>query len=259
MYRSIAFTGKGGVGKTTSLVLCLKFLIANGNYNKIWVIDADPDANVADLVGKNVHFENTIGGKMHEIMKRIKMKMLAPYKDSKQAIEAEIFNCFLHFKDFDLIEMGRTEGEGCYCSVNNVLKNAFDIISETYDLVLVDTPAGLEHFARKTTKDVSDLIIIVDPSKMAFHTLKQILDISKEVTLNFQNYWILGNKFLNNNWDVFKEKVKMLTEIKIKLLGWIPENAEIMKYNLFGKNLLDLPNNNEAYNKAKRIFRKIIS
>jgi CO dehydrogenase maturation factor len=101
---------------------------------------------------------------MTRLRKKIEKNIISPYKTKTQAIEAEIFSGFLHTESFDFIEMGRTEGVGCFCSVNNVLKNTLDIISEGYDFVLVDTPAGLEHYARKTAKDVSDLMIVVDPS-----------------------------------------------------------------------------------------------
>ncbi|MFX1303408.1 MAG: AAA family ATPase [Promethearchaeota archaeon] len=256
MNKSIAFTGKGGVGKTTCLILFLKFLIESKKEYRILVIDADPDANIADVIGKEIHFKDTIAGKMTNLRKKIKMNIIFPYNDKKQAIEAEIFNCFIHLKSFDVIEMGRTEGEGCYCNVNNVLKNALDIISENYDLVLVDTPAGLEHFARKTGKDISDLMIIVDPSKMAFHTLKRILEVSKEVSLKFKNYWVLGNRFSTVNKEILIKKLNFSDEREIKLLGFIPEDEEIMKYNLLGKNLLKLSSENIAYKQVKEIFAK---
>lgn len=258
MIKSIAFTGKGGVGKTTCLVLFLKFLIENEKDYRILVIDADPDANIADMIGEKVNFKDTIAGKMTNLRKKIEMNMISPYKNKKQAMEAEIFNCFLRTKSFDLIEMGRSEGEGCYCSVNNVLKNALDIISESYDIVLFDSPAGLEHFARKTAEDVSDLMIVVDPSKMAFHTIKRILEISKELSLNFKNYWVVGNRLLGNRQEIIIKKLQSLNTGKIQLLGFIPEDKELMKYNLLDKSLLDLPDDNAAYKKANEFFKKII-
>ncbi|MFX1503274.1 MAG: AAA family ATPase [Promethearchaeota archaeon] len=256
MKKIIAFTGKGGVGKTTCLILLLKFLIEYKKNYKILVLDADPDANIADLINIKVHFKDTIAGKMVNIRKKIEKNMIFPYKDNKQAIEAEIFNCILHVEPFDVIEMGRTEGEGCYCNVNNVLKNALDIISENYDLVLVDSPAGLEHFARKTGKDVSDLIIIVDLTKMALHTLKRILEVSNEVSLDFKNYWILGNRISSDSEKILAEKLNLLENPQIQFLGLIPEDEEIMKYNLVSKNLLNLSSENNAYKKVKNIFEK---
>jgi CO dehydrogenase maturation factor len=257
MSKSIAFTGKGGVGKTTSLVLFLKSLIENEKDHKILVIDADPDSNVADLLGTNIDFMDTIAGKMHSIMHKIENNNIFPYKDKKSAIETEIFNCIIHENKFDFLEMGRMEGEGCYCSVNNVLKNALDIISENYDYILVDSPAGLEHFARKTGKDISDLLIIVDPSKMALHTLTRILEISKELSLHFRNYWVLGNRFSKENKEIIIEKLTLLNEPEIKLLGFIPEDKEIMEYNLFSKNLITISSDNLAYKAIKEIFKQI--
>ena len=258
MTKTIAFTGKGGVGKTTCLVLFLKFLIENKESSRILVIDADPDSNIADLVGFNVNFKDTIAGKMHSLMYKIQNENIAPYKTNKQAIEAEIFNCILHENKFDLVEMGRTEGSGCYCNVNNVLKNSLDIIAENYNYVLFDSPAGLEHFARKTAKDVSDLLIIVDPSKMAIHTLKKILTISKELSLDFRNYWVLGNRISDDQQALLIKELNSLSETKINLLGFIPEDRELMEYNLLSENLLYLPGNNLAYQKIKNLSKKII-
>jgi len=254
MERRIAMAGKGGVGKSTCLVLLLKYLIEAKNDYRILVIDADPDANVGDLIDKNIQFENTIGGKMHEIMKRLEMDNIAPYQNAKQAIEADIFKCLIPGDHFDFIEMGRTEGEGCYCNVNNVLSNGLDLISETYDVLLMDSAAGLEHFSRKTAKDVSDLLIVVDSSKMSLNTLKRILVVSKDVSLTFENFWVLGNRFSPKNWEIFTEKLKTINGTELKLLGFIPEDTELMKYNLLGKNLLDLPTENAAYRKTKKLF-----
>ena len=63
MKKIVAFTGKGGVGKTTSLVLFLKYLIESKKAKDILVIDSDPDANVADVIGEEIKFCDTIGGK----------------------------------------------------------------------------------------------------------------------------------------------------------------------------------------------------
>ncbi|MBD3255940.1 MAG: AAA family ATPase [Candidatus Lokiarchaeota archaeon] len=255
---SIAFSGKGGVGKTTCLVLFLKFLVESKKESKKLVIDADPDANVADQLGINLEFRDTIAGKMQGVMRKIETNNIFPYDTNKQAIEAELFNSIHHVNSFDLLEMGRQEGEGCYCSVNNVLKNTIDIISENYDFVLFDSPAGLEHFARKTGKNVKNLLIVVDPSKMAFHTLERILVISKELSLNFNQYWVLGNRFSFNNQEFLIRKLQELNEPELKLLGFIPEDIELTKYNLLSTNLLNLPNDNKAYVKAKELFKKLI-
>ena len=54
---------------------------------------------------------------------------------------------------------------GCYCYINSVVKNVIDTLSKNYDITLVDSHTGLEYFARKTGRNVTDLVVVTDPSK----------------------------------------------------------------------------------------------
>jgi CO dehydrogenase maturation factor len=154
--------------------------------------------------------------------------------------------------------MGRQEGEGCYCFINDVLKKVIDTLSKNYDLTLLDSPAGLEHFARKTGRDVTDLVIVSDASKMGIHTMKRILEIIDELTLKFERIWILGNRFPENLKEILVREVENLKDERVKLLGFISNNNEISEINLTGGNLIDLPKENSSYQEAEEIFTKII-
>ncbi|NHJ23140.1 MAG: ATP-binding protein [Candidatus Lokiarchaeota archaeon] len=258
MNKIIAFAGKGGVGKTTSLALFLKYIIDNKKAKDILVIDSDPDANVADVIGEEIQFCDTIGGKMKVLKDKIQSLKLAPNIPKNQLIESDVYSCLIEMDDFDLLEMGRSEGEGCYCYINDVLKKVIDTLSKNYDITLLDSPAGLEHFARKTGRDVTDLIIVSDPSKMGIHTLKRILEITDEVNLKFENIWILGNRFPENLRDILLDELKKVNKENVTLLGFISNNDEIAKINLLGGNLLELSEKNSSYVEAKEIFAKII-
>ena len=76
--------------------------------------------------------------------------------------------------------------KGYYYFINDVLKRVIDTLSQNYDITLLDSPAGLEHFARKTGRDVTDLVIVSDASKMGIHTMKRILEIITELMLKFE-------------------------------------------------------------------------
>ncbi|MFX1572211.1 MAG: AAA family ATPase [Promethearchaeota archaeon] len=254
----IAFSGKGGVGKTTALALFLKYILENKNKLDILVIDSDPDANVADVIGEEISFSDTIGGKMKVLKDKIQARKLPLDLPKNQIIEGDVYNCLIEMSEFDLLEMGRTEGEGCYCYINSVLKNVIDTLAKNYDITLLDSPAGLEHFARKTGRNVTDLVIVTDPSKMGIHTMKRILEVSKEVDLRFENIWILGNRFPENLRDILKEEVEKINEDHVKLLGFISNNDEISRVNLTGGNLLKLPIENSSYQEAQEIFTKIV-
>ena len=52
----------------------LKHVIDTNKYENILVIDADPDANIGDIIGKEIKFSETIGGKMTKLQERIQKR-----------------------------------------------------------------------------------------------------------------------------------------------------------------------------------------
>ncbi len=258
MRKIISFSGKGGVGKSTLLVLMLKYLLEKFNDLNILVIDADPDANIGDIIGKEIHFSETVGGKMAELKQKIQKRQIPLEVSKDQIVESEVFDSLIEMDEFDILEMGRGEGEGCYCSINNYLKRIIDVLANNYDIVLIDAPAGLEYFSRKTGQDVTDLVIVSDPSKMGIHTMKRILELTKEVNLRFENIWILGNRFPEDLRDILENEVGNIKEEYVKLLGFISNSDEISRMNIVGENLLDLPIESKAYKTAKELFALII-
>ncbi|MHA2184134.1 MAG: AAA family ATPase [Promethearchaeota archaeon] len=258
MKKIISFSGKGGVGKSTLLVLMLKYLLEKEKKYDILVIDADPDANIGDIIGKEIKFKETIGGKMTVLKNKIQKQQIPLDVSKDQIIESEVFSALLEMDDFDILEMGRSEGEGCYCSVNNTLKRVIDILSKNYDVTFIDAPAGLEYFSRKTGRDVTDLIIVTDASKMGIHTMKRIIELTKEVELLFENIWIIGNRFPDNVKEILEKEVASINEDNVRLLGFVSNSEEISSMNLIGENLLLLSSESDAYENAKNLFAKII-
>lgn len=254
----VSFSGKGGVGKSTLLVLMLKYILESKKFKNVLVIDADPDANIGDIIGENIGFKETVGGKMTALKDKIQKRQIPLQVSKDQIIESEVFEALIELDDFDLLEMGRGEGEGCYCSVNNTLKRIIDILSKNYDIVLIDSPAGLEHFARRTGQDVTDLIIVTDASKMGFHTMERIVEVTNEVHLDFKNILIIGNRFPEDMKELLTEKVENVKDNRVKFLGLLPNDEEISKMNLLSKNLLEISPENAFYKSAKELYSKII-
>jgi CO dehydrogenase maturation factor len=257
MKKVIAFAGKGGVGKTTSLALFLKFLTEKDSAD-ILVIDSDPDANIGDVIGRKVDFSETLASKMQELKRKIKNNEIPLDVPKNQIIEGDVFSSLIEMDDFDILEMGRQEGEGCYCFINNVLKNVVDTLSKNYQFTLIDSPAGLEHFSRKTGRDVTDLIIVTDPSKMGFQTMKRIIELIDEVSLKFENIWVVGNRFPDTLKEILQKEVENIKMKDVKLLGFFPDDNEILEYNFNGKSLLELPDSNPSYHIAKEMFNKLM-
>lgn len=238
--------------------MLLKRVLDTKKYKNILVIDADPDANIADIIGEKIRFKQTIGGKMSVLKDKIAKRQIPLDVPKNQIIESEVFDAIIEKDDFDIIEMGRSEGEGCFCSVNNTLKHVIDVIAKNYDLVLIDAPAGLEYFARKTGRDVTDLVIVTDASKMGLHTMERIVEVSKEVNLKFEKIWILGNKFPDDTEDILKERVGKIKDERVRFLGVVPYDDEVSKFNLIGSNLLDISCEIDLYSSVSVLYDSIL-
>jgi len=156
---TIAITGKGGTGKTTFASLLVKHLSTKSA--TVLAVDADPNSNLDARLG--MHVEQTIGDLREDLLKEHFPAGVA----KSELIEYQIRLALVEGDTFDLIAMGRPEGPGCYCYINNVLRDVLDRLSVNYDYVVIDNEAGMEHLSRRTTRDVDVLFIMSDVTVLA--------------------------------------------------------------------------------------------
>lgn len=247
----IAVSGKGGVGKTTITALIVKLLSA-AKQRSILVIDANPDSNLPEVLGISV--TKTVG-MVTEDLKRAIEKSEIPLGMTKEGIlESHIFGILKETPSFDLLVMGRGEGEGCYCPVNTLLTRIIDTLSKNYDLTIIDMAAGLEHLSRRTDRDVDIMIIVTDPSFMGLQTAKRIKELAKEVHIDFKNMYLIGNRFPAEMEEKLKEEAK---KIGIELAGVVPHDDNIFKHNYTGKPLLTLSQGSPALHSLRHILEQI--
>ena len=69
-------------------------------------------------------------------------------------------------RDFDLVTMGRSEGRGCYCYINNLLRTFLDGVMDDYPYVVIDNEAGMEHLSRRTCQRMDVLLVVSDATKV---------------------------------------------------------------------------------------------
>jgi len=247
----IAVAGKGGTGKTTIAALILRALIDAG-VKSILVVDADPDSNLPDVLGVKV--EKTVGDVTNELKRAIDKGELPPTLSKKDLLEYKVFKVLKELPTFDLLVMGRTEGEGCYCMVNDVLTEVVDTLSKNYAITLMDMEAGLEHLSRRTDRDVDYLIIVTDPSKMGFQTASRIKKLAGEVHIQFKKIFLVGNKFFPRQEELL---YKYAEEIGVEPLGVVPYDENVFRYNLEGTSLLSLPSDSPALMAVREMVKKM--
>jgi len=251
MAKIIAISGKGGTGKTMFSTLLVKAL--SKKTNRLLVIDADPDSNLPETLGVTV--ENTIGDIREELKKKVNEGNLPAGMTKQDFLLSKIYEIIVETENFDLLVMGRPEGSGCYCSVNNWLRQIIDNLAESYDYVIIDTEAGLEHLSRRTTQNVDVMIVVSDASKRGLGTAKRIKKLANELEIKFKNIYVVANKVNNENKDIVEENAN---ELDLNLIGKLPYNDEIAKYDLIGKPLYNIDENNEVYDIVEDIVSKYL-
>jgi len=247
----IAITGKGGTGKTAITAMLIRHLVKDEiRKYSILAIDADPDANLADALG--VQISKTIGD-MREFMQEA--RYTTPPDTDKQALfESKLFEILMEEEGYDLLVMGKSEGSGCYCFVNNLLRGIMDKTVNNYDLIIIDTPAGLEHFSRKTIPDLDVLIVVTDESRRGLTTGERIRDLAKEIELKYKDLYVVINKVTPERKDIVLETASSLG---LKVIGTIPYDERLAKFDLVGDPLMDLPDDTPAVKEMKQVVNGI--
>lgn len=247
----ISVSGKGGTGKTMLVSLLLKWLIQNTDLISL-VVDADPATNLPEVLG--VELVRTVGQASKEMKDKIEKGTLSPTIPKRDMLEGWVFQTLVEEDRFDLLAMGRSEGEGCYCYVNNVLTRILDTLTGNYPVTIMDMEAGLEHLSRRTDRDVDAMIVVTDPSRMGLETARRIKELAEEVHIDVKHIYLVGNQFPRTMEDVLE---KAADDIGMELAGSIPVDENVMSFNIAGKPLLEIPDDSPAYLAVEKIARKI--
>jgi len=169
MAKTIAITGKGGVGKTTVAALVIRHLREHGQ-GAVLALDADPDCNLARVLGMDV--ETTIGDLREEILQQMKDWPAGMSKDVY--VQAGLHQIIVETPKVDLITMGRSEGPGCYCFLNNLLRKFAEELLGSYEWLVMDNEAGMEHLSRRTASRVDHLIVVVNDGPLSIDSARRI-------------------------------------------------------------------------------------
>jgi len=240
MTSTIAVAGKGGTGKTTVSGLIIKYLLEK-KMTPILAVDADANSNLNEVLG--VEVENSIGGVREDITKNV--GSIPPGMPKDAYLELKVQEILVEANGFDLLVMGRPEGPGCYCYVNNILRKYMDILAKNYRYVVMDNEAGMEHLSRRTTYEVDHLLLVSDTSPRAIRAAAKIKDLAGELELKVKKTYLIINRVPDIELNpILKREIERLN---LELLGIVPLDERILEIDLEKEPIFELPDDSGAF------------
>lgn len=249
---SIAVAGKGGVGKTTTCGMMIDYLCKSGK-GPLLVVDADANSNLNEVLG--VEVDTTLGA-IREEMAQAELKGTIPAGMTKaDYADFKFSSALVEEDDYDMIVMGRTQGKGCYCYVNGVLKTQVDKYAQNYNYIVMDNEAGLEHVARGTLPHVDLMLLISDSSRRGIQAVARIAEMIGEMNLNPTKMGLIVNRAPNG---ILDEGVKAEIEKHgLNLIGVLPQNEDVYRCDCAGDPSSKLPESNQVKTALREIMQSV--
>ena len=250
MGQVIAIAGKGGTGKTIFSALLIREL-ANRGVSPILAVDADANYNLGDALGLKV--SRTLADVTDEFMKS---RSGLPQGMTKEAyLEMKVNGVIIESKGLDLLVMGRPEGAGCYCYINNLLKAQIGRLMSNYRFTVIDNEAGMEHISRRTTPKIDLLFIVADCSAKAIRAASRIKDLTKELDITVERMYLVLTKSKNG---LDESTVAEAKKTGLELAAVIPEDMAVAEQDVKGLPIVDLPPDSAAAKAVRGMVAKIL-
>ncbi|MCR4594785.1 MAG: AAA family ATPase [Clostridiales bacterium] len=225
----LAFTGKGGVGKTSLSALSVRLLAEKHPDKRILAIDADP------AIGLATALDFDVASTVDDIRKQF--VSTAQEGNTNAAVELlgeakyRMTDALAERNNISFLAIGRPETAGCYCKVNAYLKEIISMIAGNFDYVIIDGEAGIEQVNRRVMEKVTHLIFVSDASKKGLQVVKTIHKVAKELVI-FDKAGLIINR-------VPDIELKPETD-DIEILSLIPDDRNMSLNDIMGKSVFEI-------------------
>ena len=187
----IAFSGKGGSGKTTLAAMLVRELVRTGA-KPVLAIDADPNATLAMALGASC--PGTIADLRDEMFAVAQEPSAIPKDRLMDQWLAELLGEEI---GYDLLTMGHPEGPRCYCYINGLLRRYLRLLRDNYPVVVVDCEAGMEYLSRLTVENVDTLVLTTEPTSVGLMTVRRIAALADALPIQVHRRVVAINKIVD--------------------------------------------------------------
>ena len=249
--RKIIATGKGGVGKTTSLSALCQIMSSEGK--RVIVFDTDPSMNFA--LGFGVPFDkvSTITEDTAEISGHLEDEGI---EVSGEEILRD--HSVLTEDGIRIVIMGAimSGGDGCLCSAISLIKILLNYAEGTgdYDVAIVDSQAGPEVLGRGLASEFDINMILTEPTAKSSEVSRQVMKLGKD--LGVKNTLLVVNKVIDE--DDLTSTAELVGVDADSTIG-IRFDKSVIKADREGKLLLDAFPESDAAMDIKALAVKVKS
>jgi CO dehydrogenase maturation factor len=227
----IAVCGKGGVGKTSISAMMTKILMERGA-DRILAIDADPAVGLATSLSLPVH--KTVDDIRNDLIRDVQSGRPGDHREILNRLDYDVLEALVEERNLAFLAIGRPETEGCYCQVNDLLKEIISGLSQNFDVVIIDGEAGIEQVNRRVMETVTHLILVSDTSQKGIHVCQTIKQVAASA-IAYQQDGLIVNR-------VREEDAALLPRLlHLNPIGTLPESEEVRRFDMEGQSLLSLP------------------
>jgi CO dehydrogenase maturation factor len=253
MTKTIALAGKGGTGKTTIAALLIRSLLPHSR-GPLLAIDADPASNLHLALG--LPLPTTVGEIREGMSETAQARQLGVAISRHEYLDYEVRMALEEGDKVDLLAMGRPEGQGCYCAVNHLLRVIIDELGKTYEYVVIDNEAGMEHISRRTTRDVDLLLLVTDPTIRGVRTAGEMARLARDLEVNVKQTLLIVNRVQNDLAPPLREAID---DLDLEIAAMIPADDKVNQLDAYGEPLIQLNGDSPAYRAVEKLTTHILS
>lgn len=244
----IALTGKGGVGKTSISATIVKLLVQNHPGKKILAIDADPAIGLSSVL--NIDVNKTIDDIRKELIANLEDEHLYSVEQLLGEAKYKIYEAVTEQDGYAFIAIGRPEAEGCYCRINDYLKEVITILSNQFDYVVIDGEAGIEQVNRRVMEKVTHLLLVTDASKKGCQVVQTIKSVADNLVM-YEKVGVIANR-------IPSEEIAAQIDVgKLELLSAITSDDNLALCDMRGENVFKLDDNSKIVLGTKVALEKL--
>jgi CO dehydrogenase maturation factor len=240
----IAVSGKGGVGKTSLSAAIVRKLVEYHPSKRILAIDADPATGLATALG--VAVTKTLDEIRAHISESAGKGQTAEAVQLLGDARFQILDALSEQRGFAFLAVGRPETAGCYCAINNYLKEVITLLAAEFDYVVIDGEAGVEQINRRVMERVTHLLLVSDQSRKGIQVLRTIQSVARDMVM-YDKCGAVINRITNPDLDVSPPGIEVLARI--------PSDGVHAENDILGKGVFDVSGESPVLSGAETALR----